>query len=118
MPGLTGSRFCGVCGRPNARSVSAKYCSTKCGQRAGARLGRERKVVRAAKVDKICADCHKPWPYYVLQFDHVPAKGTKRFNLSHPTGRSEGEILEEIAKCDILCANCHMIRTWQRGSAK
>ena len=24
-------------------------------------------------------------------------------------------ILEEIAKCDLVCANCHRIRTWKSG---
>ena len=27
-------------------------------------------------------------------------------------------ILEEIAKCDLVCANCHRMRTWTRGKTR
>jgi hypothetical protein len=30
-------------------------------------------------------------------------------------GRSRREILDEIAKCQLVCANCHAIRTFERA---
>ncbi len=46
-----------------------------------------------------------------MDFDHV--RGEKKFNLGSVLALNvSAEILdEEIAKCDIVCANCHRIRT-------
>lgn len=69
------------------------------------------KLIRDAK-DQPCADCGVQYPYYVMQFDHV--RGEKRFNLGGGWNNSMEAIKEEIAKCDIVCANCHAERTYQR----
>jgi hypothetical protein len=63
---------------------------------------------------KPCMDCGIKYPFYVMQFDHV--SGKKEFNLSH-AGRSTiapKRILAELAKCDVVCANCHFERSYQR----
>lgn len=69
-----------------------------------------RQIIRDAK-DKPCTDCGVSYPYYVMQFDHLdPAE--KLFNIGHigpTTGRKR--LLAEIAKCDVVCANCHCVRT-------
>jgi hypothetical protein len=49
-----------------------------------------------------------------MDFDHV--RGTKQFNLALPAGWTYGEILEEIAKCDVVCSNCHRVRTYGRSA--
>ena len=63
-----------------------------------------------------CADCHHTFPPECMDFDH---EGSKRDNVatmvSHGTGRAA--ILAEIAKCDVVCANCHRIRTKRRAHA-
>lgn len=59
-----------------------------------------------------CTDCQIHYPYYVMQFDHV--RGKKRFNIAHAKSYSDKVILEEIAKCDLVCANCHAKRTYLR----
>ncbi|HEX8733821.1 MAG TPA: hypothetical protein VF721_00770 [Pyrinomonadaceae bacterium] len=46
----------------------------------------------------------------VLEFDHRDRK-TKRINIADSTKYSLKVAKEEIAKCDIVCANCHNIRT-------
>jgi hypothetical protein len=33
---------------------------------------------------------------------------------NHRGGRSRVSIENEVAKCEIVCANCHRERTWQR----
>jgi hypothetical protein len=48
-----------------------------------------------------------------MQWDHVPERGPKLFNLSRADYGME-KVLAEIAKCDLVCANCHAIRTWNR----
>jgi hypothetical protein len=60
-----------------------------------------------------CKDCPRGviWPSYVLHFDHV--RGRKDFNLAAARWRtiSLARIKAEIAKCEVVCANCHAIRT-------
>lgn len=66
-----------------------------------------------------CVDCGKVYPPYVMHFDHVPGRGIKLFNIGAWTGgrtvSTMESLLEEIAKCDLVCANCHAIRTWERS---
>jgi hypothetical protein len=61
--------------------------------------------VRSQKVGKVCATCGEP-NSAKLCFHHVdPA--TKLFNVGSYSGRSETSLLEEIAKCILLCRACH-----------
>lgn len=67
--------------------------------------------------DVTCHDCGKTFPHYVLEFDHVPERGKKKFNLTrcaYVGTLKSPEFLEELAKCDVVCANCHKIRTYKR----
>ncbi len=66
-------------------------------------------LIREIK-DQPCADCGKRYPHYVMDFDHV--RGKKKFNLAWMAIRSIKNILEEVAKCDVVCANCHRERTY------
>jgi hypothetical protein len=74
-----------------------------------------RDVLRQAK-NKPCADCGNSYPYYVMDFDH--REGEKKVcNVSalHSHRRvSMRRLLEELAKCDAVCANCHRERTHRR----
>jgi hypothetical protein len=47
----------------------------------------------------------------VLEFDHV--RGKKAFNISDAArwGFAMDTVFAEIAKCDVLCANCHRRKT-------
>jgi hypothetical protein len=62
--------------------------------------------------DNPCMDCGIKYPPYIMQFDHV--RGTKKYNVSLTLCHSKKSILEEVAKCDLVCANCHAERTYQR----
>lgn len=71
-----------------------------------------RRVIREVK-SKPCADCGVSYPYFVMDFDH---RDDKQFTISRPTSyHNIGQLMAEIAKCDIVCANCHRIRTHSRG---
>jgi hypothetical protein len=48
------------------------------------------------------------FPIYVMDFDHV--NGGKKFGISGHRHGFKG-LIEEIKKCDVVCANCHRIRT-------
>jgi len=63
-----------------------------------------RKIIHEAK-DVPCADCGIRYPYYVMQFDHL---GDKEFTIGrYPKTYSAKRLLKEIAKCEVVCANCH-----------
>ena len=58
-----------------------------------------------------CTDCGEADPA-VLDFDHA---GDKLLCIGGDISSSAwGSVLEEIAKCDVVCANCHAERTHQR----
>jgi hypothetical protein len=49
-----------------------------------------------------------------MDFDHLDSK-TKKWNLSQWTRFANKELLlEEISKCEVVCSNCHRIRTYNR----
>jgi hypothetical protein len=61
--------------------------------------------------DHPCVDCGESDPL-VLEFDHV---GEKSFEIGAGLpDRNWDSILREIAKCEVVCANCHRRRTAQR----
>jgi hypothetical protein len=62
-----------------------------------------------------CTDCGRFFPPQILQWDHLPG-ALKLGNIGTDLrGRSRQEILDEIAKCELVCANCHVIRTFRRA---
>jgi 5-methylcytosine-specific restriction endonuclease McrA len=77
-----------------------------------------RQIIREAK-DRECADCGIRYPFYVMDFDH--RRGLENlFNIGRDAlgGRcSLDGLRREIAKCDVVCANCHRLRT-HRGEVQ
>jgi hypothetical protein len=75
------------------------------------------RLIETKKVakERPCADCGVQYPHYVMDFDH---REDKKFTISKMAGRvSQQRLKEEIAKCDVVCANCHRERTHQRKAA-
>lgn len=64
-----------------------------------------------------CVDCGAKLRYFQLQFDHLPAY-KKLFNIGNGSNRPLEELQAEVAKCEIVCCNCHALRTWTRRQAK
>lgn len=75
-----------------------------------------------------CTDCGQAYPIHVMQLDHRPGIG-KAFNVSSVLwgkadpgrdaaiaehGSAKDALIAEIAKCDLVCANCHAERTFSR----
>lgn len=60
-----------------------------------------------------CVDCNIKYPHYILDFDHVKGKS---FGISRALqlGTSLDKIKEEVKKCEVVCANCHRERTYNR----
>ena len=58
-----------------------------------------------------CTDCGETDPL-VLEFDHVDEKGEKAFEVARNFAeRRWQDILDEMKKCEVVCANCHRKRT-------
>lgn len=66
--------------------------------------------------NKPCADCNQNFPMCVMQFDHT--RGIKKFDISRGKGKNKSILLEEIEKCDVVCSNCHAIRTCERDKKR
>ena len=60
---------------------------------------------------KPCTDCQQEFDPVCMHWDHLPEydKVDKVSSLF-----SKSRILEEIKKCELVCANCHALRTKQR----
>ena len=65
------------------------------------------------KLERGCIDCGYNAAKEALDFDHRPGT-VKVFQIAQASGRTWTTVLEEIAKCDVVCANCHRIRTATR----
>lgn len=76
------------------------------------------KEVNALKEAFPCIDCKKRHPFWVMQFDHLPGS-VKKGTISRMirAGRRES-VFEEIKKCELVCANCHATRTYNRLVAR
>lgn len=68
--------------------------------------------INAYKLEKGCADCGYKKYACALDFDHL---GNKKFGINDKGFDLKWErVLKEIKKCEVVCANCHRIRTWKR----
>ncbi len=69
------------------------------------------------KLERGCSDCGFNGHPAALEFDHLPQFEKKfaisqllvRMNIPHEV------LMEEIAKCEVVCANCHRVRTFDRA---
>ena len=85
----------------------------KSNQRSERRREEIRQRLAEIKEESGCLDCNNKFPYYVLDFDHV--RGKKVDNISKMVKwYNYDDILKEIKKCDVVCSNCHRIRTFTR----
>ncbi len=60
-----------------------------------------------------CVDCGYNAHPSALEFDHLPG-AIKSFTISGRTLGNADRIRAEIAKCEVVCANCHRVRTAER----
>lgn len=66
--------------------------------------------------DKKCVDCNIQ-DIRVLEFDHI--KDNKKADIAKllRDGYSWRTICNEISKCEVRCANCHRIKTYERSNS-
>ncbi len=74
------------------------------------------KVRLRAKFDALkvppCLDCRGTFPPAAMEFDHV--RGEKLASLGNMFGLAWHRVMAEVAKCDLVCACCHRLRTEAR----
>jgi len=70
---------------------------------------RDKKTKLVAYKGGKCLDCGGEFPICCFHFDHRDPF-EKSFTISD-WGHSFEECIKEVDKCDLVCANCHAIRT-------
>jgi hypothetical protein len=106
--------LCRVCAREAARAYYVRNPASYKARAAANNIrvrARNRENLRAYLAASRCSDCGIS-DFAVLEFDHRDPK-EKRYQLSDLPRRAGSweAILREIAKCDVVCANCHRKRT-------
>jgi hypothetical protein len=111
--------------KKNPRVVGRSYCR-ECTNTKAISSGNKSYYKRRAIIRKLltelknvpCADCGNMYQACAMDFDHV--KGIKSFNLSEAgemrlsTQKVIDLVINESQKCDVVCANCHRVRTYDR----
>ena len=87
-----------------------------------ARLARRRSQIDAARLWMAeiksgvpCADCGEMFPTYVMQWDHLPEFEKINQVSIMVASRTREAVLAELEKCELVCANCHVMRTVNRA---
>jgi hypothetical protein len=79
---------------------------------ASKRLRDERRSkLNSIKLSAGCKDCGFNSHPAALEFNHRDPL-TKDFTISQSMHRSWSSLEAEIAKCDVLCSNCHHIHSY------
>jgi hypothetical protein len=104
--------YCRECFRSYFRARGDKH-REQSGAALVARRRRARAHVLAVLLERPCADCGESDPV-VLEFDHVRGKEANLSSLV-AEGAKLSRIDQEIARCDVVCVNCHRRRTATRA---
>lgn len=75
---------------------------------------KKRAILAEIKTSRGCADCGYSAHPAALDFDHRPGE-VKELSIGRQVSNAGIErLLAEVAKCDVVCANCHRVRTIER----
>ncbi len=136
------TKKCGKCGKTkhldefawssraaNKKQPYCRECSNKLG-RQNYQDNKERYFLQAKKRDKEmrdwlneqksvpCVDCAGVFDPICMDFDHLP-EHDKVMDISKMRRRRMAwdKIKAEVAKCEVVCSNCHRLRSKQRWEA-
>ena len=75
---------------------------------------RARLFIQEYKAEHPCVGCGGSFHFSAMDFDHL--EDDKEFNIAEGVGRgySVRKLKSEMAKCELVCSNCHRLRTWLR----
>ncbi len=77
------------------------------------RFNQKRRYILNQLKNKPCFDCQGWFEPCQMDWDHLDPN-TKLFSVNKSMTRPLKETLEEIKKCQLVCSNCHRLRTWKR----
>jgi len=79
----------------------------------------KRKEAVDALKNNPCVDCGGRFHPCAMDFDHLDGT-TKRATVSELVSKAKPleVILAEVAKCELVCSNCHRVRTFTRAQHK
>ena len=72
---------------------------------------RNKEYIIELKSKTPCADCHEIFPSVCMDFDHISDDKLSSISNLVSGRRSRSRIDIEINKCELVCSNCHRIRT-------
>lgn len=75
-----------------------------------------RSALATYKLEQGCADCGYDTAPEALDFDHVIPGKTSHIGRLAVTASLE-RVLDEMDLCEVVCSNCHRIRTSARRAA-
>lgn len=61
-----------------------------------------------------CIDCSRTYPPVAMDLDHVRGAKVSTIARMVSAGYKLDLIKEELAKCEVVCSNCHRVRTATR----
>jgi len=73
---------------------------------------RNAKIIKDEKLKRGCEQCGYKGHHAALDFDHIDPK-TKRRDIAKMHTTNIKALREEMEKCQVLCANCHRIKTYK-----
>ncbi len=85
-------------------------------RRAAHRRERLKSALRVLK-ENPCLDCGDKLPYYCMDFDHLPGEMKKASIKDLSRSPRLRQVLNEVTKCELVCVNCHRLRTVRRYEA-
>lgn len=65
---------------------------------------------------RICFDCKVSYPNYIFDFHHIDPS-EKDIKISSIRSLKDHRIKSELAKCVMLCSNCHRTRHYEESHA-
>lgn len=105
---------------PTTPAQQAHYQRNKDRYIAQARAKKDEYVamMRQIKEASPCADCKQHFPAVCMDFDHREGEAKVADVSKVVMDGCWQKALAEMAKCDIVCANCHRLRTASRPSVR
>jgi hypothetical protein len=69
---------------------------------------------RRLKTETPCTDCGGLFHHAAMEWDHLPgSEKVAELSTLFRKGRKRA-FLNELAKCELVCSNCHAVRSFER----
>lgn len=59
-----------------------------------------------------CVECGQKFHFSAMDFDHI--EGKKEFGIARAKYYGRDKLKPELSKCQVICSNCHRVRTYNR----